>query len=163
MTTEWKAGVVLLGYIAAFLIAAAAFALRLLTERGPDTSGGMYAAGDMMLFLAAFAIAALAPTGAALWFLRSRRAIWTAFAIAAFVIAMSGIAAMILYVRGDSGAWAGLSPLRILAAPLLALAFVMSGLIAPSRAPRIALLLAASFEVAVCVWAGVLWFHPLGR
>lgn len=163
MTTVWKAGLILLGYIAAFVIASAALALRLLTESGPETSGGMYAAGDTMLFLAAFTIAALPPTGVALYFLRANRTVWRTLAVVGFAIAMTGLAAIAASIAGGNGMWAGLSPLRILAAPVLMLAFFMSGLIAPNRFPRITFFVAACCEAAVSVWAGLLWFNQLAR
>jgi hypothetical protein len=163
MTTASKFGVIVAGYVAAFVAASAAFMLRLVTESGPDTSGGMYAAGDLFLFLGVFGIAALPPTGLTLWFLRSNRVAWTTLAILGVAIAMTGVGAVILYRSGGSDIWTSVSPLRILAAPLLTLAFFMSALIAPYRFPRIALLLAALCEAAISVWAGVRWFFPLHR
>jgi hypothetical protein len=50
--------------------------------------------------------------------------------------------------------------LRILVAPLFAIFFLLSGLFAPNRSARIALLVATAIEMAVCVYVGFTWFHP---
>jgi hypothetical protein len=54
--------------------------------------------------------------------------------------------------------WAALAVLRMLAAPLLAAAFVVAGAITPSRAPRWSLLAAAGIEGAVAVYSVLQWF-----
>ena len=54
-----------------------------------------------------------------------------------------------------------LSPLRVLAAPLLALAFLLSGLLAPARSPRTALLIATAVEAAVFVTVAFQWLRGL--
>jgi len=158
------------GYVAAFLVASAALAIRLAQTSGPDAqaSSGMYAFGDMFLFLGVFGVIALVPTGAALFFLRSRRILWIVLSVVALAVALTGVAAMTLYVVGRTadtrtalGVWAGLSPLRILAAPFFTLGFFMSGVISPHRFPRMALLLAAFFEAAVSACAWWLWFSLL--
>ena len=67
------------GYVAAFLIASAVVAVRVATTNTPEVeqaSSGMYAAGDAFLFVAVFGVAALVPTGAALFFLRPYRLFW---------------------------------------------------------------------------------------
>jgi hypothetical protein len=56
---------------------------------------------------------------------------------------------------------AGLSVLRILVAPLLALAFLVCTLFSPYRSPRFALLAASAMEVAVSAYGGFVWFVPL--
>jgi hypothetical protein len=60
------------GYVAAFLMASAAVAIRVASTSGPDAqaSSGMYAFGDALLFVAVCGVAALVPTGVALFFLR---------------------------------------------------------------------------------------------
>ncbi len=69
-----KAGIVLCGYVAAFVIASAAVALRIAATNPADASGarGMYAFGDLILFAGVFGIVALLPTGAALFFAFTR-------------------------------------------------------------------------------------------
>src|SRR5882762_1425840 len=87
---------VAVGYIAAFLVASAAVAIRLANTSGPDAqaSSGMYAFGDAVLFVAVFGVAALVPTGAALFFLRPYRSFWTVISALGLGIAVTGFAAV---------------------------------------------------------------------
>ena len=54
--------------------------------------------------------------------------------------------------------WAALAVLRMLAAPPLAAAFALSGIVAPSRRSRWSLLVAAGIEGAVAAYAVLHWF-----
>src|SRR5262249_19513570 len=127
-----KVAVVALGYVAAFLVAAAAVAVRVATTSGPDAqaSSGMYALGDAFLFLAVVSVVALAPTGAALFFLRPYPRFWAVLAVFGLGVAATGLAAAVLFTVGRHATspsplfeWAGVSVLRLLVAPLFALAF----------------------------------------
>jgi hypothetical protein len=126
-----KVAVVAGGYIAAFLMAYATVAIRVANTSGPDAqaSSGMYAFGDAVLFVAVFGVAALVPTGAALVFLRPYRRFWTVLSALGLAVAVTGITAALLFAVGRHATssplatWAGLSVLRILVAPLLALTF----------------------------------------
>jgi len=163
MSARMKAAAVVAGYAVAFGIASIALAVRLAHTQGPDAqaASGMYAFGDTALFIAVFVVASLPPTGAALYFLRSNRIFWNALAVVGVAIAASGLAAMAAYLTGDRlNTLAALSPLRILAAPLLALVLFVAGIIAPLRAPRIALLIAAASETAITVYMILVWFKP---
>jgi hypothetical protein len=142
-----KIGIVAAGFVAAFLLASAVVAIRVAYTSGPDAQAesGMYAAGDAMLFVAVFGVAALVPTGAALFFLRSYRRFWTALSAVGFGIGITGLAPVVLFAIGRHAlppsplaTWAGLSVLRILVAPLLALACLVCTLLAPYRFPRLA-------------------------
>ena len=157
------------GYVVALLIASAGVALYVASTSGPDrkTYGGMYAFGDSLLFLAVFALAAAPATGAALYFLSSEPHFWRARSVGALAIAATGLAALIVRVAVRTAgagsvllAWSGLAVLRILAAPLLALGFVLCALFAPSRSSRIALVVATALEAAVFVYLVVVWFLP---
>jgi hypothetical protein len=66
-----KVGIVAAGYIAALLIAWTAVAVNgaLADTASAQASSGMSAFGDAILFIGVFGIVALAPTGAALFFL----------------------------------------------------------------------------------------------
>jgi hypothetical protein len=154
------------GYLAAVLIASAAVAINVAGTSGPDRQGasGMYAFGDSMLFLGVFGIAAIPPTGAALYFLRSWRGFWRPLSVVGLAIAGTGLAAAVLYLVGRGTVpgstlqvWAGFSVLRILIAPLLGLAFFLAGLFAPTRPDRIALLIATSMEAVAFGAIALTW------
>jgi len=166
-----KFGMVLAGYVATVLAASAVVAVRIADTSGPDrqASGGMYAFGDGLLFVAVFSAVALVPTGLALYFLRPYRRFWMALSITALTIAFTVILAASVYAverclklpfppESLLGVGAALADLRMLAAPPLAAAFVLSGVIAPSRTSRWALLAAAGIEGAVAVYAVLEWY-----
>lgn len=151
------------GYLAALLVAAAAVAA---FGAGADVSGGMAAFGDALLFLAAFGLAAVPATGAALFFLRSNARFWQAAAIVALGVAATGIGALAAYSSGQEfgagsalAAWSALSPLRLLVAPLFVLAFFLAAVFSPNRSSRGMLLAAAAGEAAVFLWVAAEWFH----
>lgn len=157
------------GYVAAVLAGLAAVAIRVASTSGSDAqaSSGMYAFGDVLLFVAVFGVAALVPTAAALFFLRPYRRFWTALSALGLTVALTGVAAAILFAVGRHATssplatWAGFSVLRILVAPLLALVFLVCAILSPHRSPRVTLLAAAVMEVAVSLYAGAIWFLPL--
>ena len=163
MKSSLKVTLVAGGYVAAFLAASAAVAIRMATS-GPEAqaAGGMYAFGDSIVFVAVFGVLALLPTGAALYFLRSYRQFWTVLSRLCLAVAVTGLAAVILYVAGRHASpshlpmWAGLSVLRILVAPLLALTFLVCALFTPHRPPRIVFLAATAIEAALTAYAGAM-------
>jgi hypothetical protein len=163
-----KVAVVAGGYIAAFLMASAAVAIRVANTSGPDVlaSSGMYAAGDAFLFVAVFGVSALAPTGAALFFLRPYRHLWTVLSASGLAVAITGVTAAILFAVGRDAApsplaiGAGLSVLRILVAPLLALTFLVCTILSPHRSPRVAFLAATLMEAAVSAYGGAVLATP---
>jgi hypothetical protein len=164
-----KVGVVVAGYIAAALVASAAVAIRIASTSDPDAqaSSGMHAFGDLLLFVAVFGVAALVPTGAALVFLRPYRRFWTGLAIVGLGVAITGLAAVVLFAVGRHAAapsslatWAGLAVLRILPAPLRALVALVCASLSPSRFPRLALLAVTVVEAAVSGYAVFVWFVP---
>ena len=57
--------------------------------------------------------------------------------------------------------WAGVSVLRILVAPLLALVSLVCAIFAPYRFPRLTLLAATAVEAGVSAYGGFVWFLPL--
>src|SRR5882672_4200273 len=169
MKAPAKIGLVAAGYVGAVLIASAVVAIHAAATSGPDRQGahGMYAFGDSFFFLAAFGVAAVVSTGAALFFLRPYPSFWRPLSIAALVIAATGVAAVIEYLAGrsaDAGSvlrsWSALAVLRILVAPLVALFFLLSAALAPHRSYRIALFGATLIEAAVFVYLAVAWVLP---
>ena len=158
MTTPAKIGLVVAGYAGAVLVAWAGVAIYIAATAGPDrvASGGMYAFGDSLLFLAIFGAAAVPPTGATLFFLRPYPSFWLALAAAAIAIAFTGLSAVGLYFAAQGAGssrtvqdWSMYAILRILVAPLFALAFLVGGVMSPHRSARIALWAATLSEAAV--------------
>ena len=158
MRARAKFAIVSAGYAAAFLLAAGAVAVNAAWTAGPDriASSGMYAFGDSLLFLAAFGAASVPATVAGLVFLRPRHAFWRVLAVAALLVAATGLGSLAVCLAAQA-ADAGpalhssslVAVLRILVAPLVALAFVLSAAIAPLRGARLALCGATLSEIAV--------------
>src|SRR5690349_25002744 len=98
VTTALRVGSIAAGYLGAFLAASLAVAIRVANTSGSDAqaSSGMYAFGDSYLFIAVFGLLALVPTGAALYFLRPYRALWTVLSTLALCVAITGVAAAAL-------------------------------------------------------------------
>jgi hypothetical protein len=167
----FKVSTILTGYLIAFLTASAAVYFRILFTQGPDAdaSAGMYAFGDSMLFLCVFAVVAFFPTLLALYWLRPFPRFWMALSLAASAWAITGpvAAAMILLASAERSAeslWsvaAAFGVLRILAAPLLAPAFMVATFIAPQGRSRWVLLGAAIVESVMGAFAFFHWFTPL--
>ncbi len=166
MKSSLKVTVVAGGYVAAFLAASAAVAIRMATTSGPEAqaAGGMYAFGDSIVFVAVFGLLALLPTGAVLYFLRPYRRFWMVLSLLCLAVALTGLTAAILYVAGRHAApsplatWASYSVLRILVAPLLAPTFLVCALITPHRSPRLTFLAATAIETALTACVGAVWF-----
>jgi hypothetical protein len=168
MRARAKLGLVAAGYCGAVVLGAAVVMVNAAWTAGPDrlASSGMSAFGDSLLFLAVFGVAAAAPTGVALYFLRPYHSFWRVLAIAAVIIAATGLAslAVSLTVRTVGASpivqsWSAFAVLRILVAPLVALAFLVSGAFAPLRPARIALGAATISEAAVFAY----WLIGLKR
>jgi hypothetical protein len=170
MTTRKKLAIVVIGYLVAIVVAVAVVSAYALLKGGPDrqASGGMSAFGDSLLFLAVLCVASLPATGAALFFLRSYRPFWTVLSAGGIALAITGLAALV-FVLSPSTARppsalqivADLSPIRALVAPLFALSFLLAGIFAPARRPRIILLLAAASEAVVFGLTLFHWLRPL--
>ena len=153
------------GYGAALALAVAVTLLHVAAEPGADASSGMMAFGDAVLFLGTFALAALVPTGTALWALRDRPRVWTALAGVAALAALTGLVALACYVaaRGPGAApallvWSGYAVLRVLAAPFLAGLFFLAAVLAPAGRARAVLLGAALAEGIVFGVVALAWF-----
>lgn len=162
-----KAGIVVAGYVAAVAVAWLVLRVYIASTSGPDrqTYGGMYAFGDSLLFLGVAGVAAIPATGAALFFLRSHKGFWRFLSIGGLATAATALLAAVLFLamRSATGhgvlyAWAMVTPLRILAAPLLALFFFLCGLFAPTRSARLCLGSAAAIEVLSFVSVASTWW-----
>lgn len=166
-----KVTLILVGYVLAILVAFAVVSIYVAATSGPErpASSGMYAFGDSLLFLAVFGFAAIPATSVMLFFLRGVQRFWPVLSVTALAIAASGVAAVCIYFAQTAisahsmfQAWATFSPIRVLMAPLFALAFLLSGVFAPTRSSRIALLLATTVEIAVFVSVASQWFDVFG-
>jgi len=162
-----KAGIVVAGYVAAVGVASLVLRVYIAATDGPDrqTYVGMYAFGDSLLFLGGGRVIAIPTPGAALFFLRPYRGFWKVLSIGGLATAATAILASILFLatRSTTGhgvlqSWAMLTPLRILAAPMLALFFLLCGLCAPTRSARICLASAAAIEVVAFMSVAGTWW-----
>lgn len=163
-----KVGVIAAGYAIAVVIAMLVLRVYVAATSSVDrqASSGMSAFGDSLLFLAVLGVASIPATGAALFFLRSSRAFWRVLSVASLIIACTALMALTLSFGSSSAgagtrlqAWGMVAPLRILAAPLLALFFLLSGLFAPTRSARLCLLGASAIEIVAFVSVAFTWWH----
>jgi hypothetical protein len=169
MKPSSKVILVFAAYGLALLIASLVVNLYIATTNGPDRQAysTMFDFGDSLLFLGVFALAAIPATATALFFLRPYPTFWRVASLGALAIATTGAAALSVYllpaVAGSGAylsAWSELSPLRILLAPLFALAFFVLIVFAPTRSSRLAFLCASVIETIVFVWVALIWFQP---
>jgi len=163
-----KLGIVAAGYVVALAIAALVTSVYVASTSGPDrqTYGGMYAFGDSVLFLGVFGVAAIPATAAALFFLRPRRGVWRALSVGSLAIAATAVAAVALSIVSRSAnasasvrSWSMAVPLRVFAAPLLALFFLLCAVFAPTRSARLCLLGASAIEMVVFVSVVFAWWN----
>lgn len=169
MTRAAKAAIVCGGYLLAFVAAGmAGWLYNVETAKLPyDTSGGMYAGGELLTSLAAFLLVALVPTVMGLWFLRRHRGLWQAIAIGALGFAGAGLLAVLVPLL-EPGApsspvmvLVGLIGLaQLLGVPLWTGAFALFAVIAPSGTARRLLLAAVGVELVIGVCALIHWFVP---
>jgi hypothetical protein len=166
MKSSSKVILVLAGYLLALVIAWVVVTIYVASTGGPDrqTYGAMFAFGDSILFLGVFALASLPATGAALFFLRPYEIFWRVLAVGAVAIAVTGIIVLVDMLasrNGTAGAllgqWSMVSPIRVFAAPALALVFFLCGWFAPTRFTRIAFFGATAVEAVVFAWVALMW------
>jgi hypothetical protein len=157
-----KVGLVAAGYVVASVVAFATVAIYVSATSGPDrhTYATMYDFGDSMLFLAAFGIAGMPPTGAALLFLRPHPLFWRVFSIGALVVAATAVASLFACIAPSAfGNWSALAPLRVFLAPLLAALFFLSALFAPTRSFKRTFAIATATEATLFVFVFFTWFY----
>jgi hypothetical protein len=169
MKPATKIGVVAGGYLLAAGAASTAVAVHaaLVSVVDVQPSGGMSAFGDLALFVAVFTVTALVPSALALFFLRPYRRFWIVVSALGAAVAVTSILACVVFIAGTHAAaptslgfWAAMSVLRLLAAPLFALTFLVSALLSPYRGPRMLLFAACIIEGGVSVYYGLGWFAP---
>jgi len=132
-----------------------------------DTSGGMYAAGEMMSGLGVFLVAALAPTLLMLWFLRGNHELWRIVGFAALGFSTTGLLAVLMPLmthdtpRNPAQMLLSLLGLaQLLGVPLWTAAFVLFALLAPAGALRRRLVIAVGIELVIGVCAVIHWTLP---
>lgn len=168
MTRTAQIAVVVAGYAAAIGAAAVAgWAYNWRVSKLPyDTSGGMYAGGEMITSLAAFLFVALFPTLLALWFLRANEKFWNAVAVASLAFAAIGLLAVLLPVVTASTRSVALGLIglvgiaQLLGAPLWLLSFGLFAWLAPTPWARRKLISAVALEAVIGVVALAHWFMP---
>jgi hypothetical protein len=162
-----KVGVVMAGYVLAVAIAALVVRLYVAATSGVDRQlyAGMSAFGDSLVFLAALGVAAVPTTGAALYFLRSRRAFWVVLSAVSVIVACTAIVSVALLVGSTAVAartalpsWSMLAPLRILVAPVLAVFSLLAAVFAQTRSSRLWLLGASATEIVSFAVVAVTWW-----
>jgi hypothetical protein len=161
--------VVIGGYAVAGFVACAAIDIRLLHHSAQaQDAPGMYAWGDLLLFLQVFGIGALIPTWLALYFLRPVGKFWTVFSVAALPFAATGLCAALVVAllchQPDPSLWrsmvVAIGELREMVSPACAVIFLLATFTAPARWSRWALLGATVIEVPVGICSFVYWFAP---
>jgi hypothetical protein len=169
MSVRNRVGIVVVGYVAAVATAVvAAWLYDVRVSALPyDTSGGMYAGGQMLTSLAAFLVVALVPTALALWFLRANRMFWNAVAVVSLAFAGLGLIAVLAplgYRTPSQNIGTMLLELlglaQLLGVPLWIVAFVVFAFLAPHREARRVLIATIGIELVIGVCAIVHWFVP---
>jgi hypothetical protein len=158
-----KAGLVLGGYLAAAALAFGAVVVHVGMTVDYDASSGMYAFGDLLLFIAVFGATSIVPTGLALFFLRGTRVFWILLAGVALAMAATtlGVTIVSMVAPQSSSLWALLAFPRLFLSPFLAGAFGLASIAAPDRRARLCLLVAAGIECLGALYAFFHWFVPL--
>jgi hypothetical protein len=162
MTSRVKILLIVLGYGLAFLLATAIVYVNQTYFQNPvdaQAASGMYAFGDMILFLGAFGSLALIPTVAGCLFFKSFKKFWTicsslglAFAIFGVVAEVANIILSRTPVFNSSSPGAIVSVLGILhmfCTPITFALFLIVGFIAPKGKARNYFYISASLEFFV--------------
>jgi len=162
-----KSGIVLAGYLVAFVMSGVAVAIydHQFTPADNQAMGGMIAGGEMMYGTAVFLLAALPPTGLALWFLRGSRRFWSVFAWGCLAFAGAGLAAIlstpvlrVFHFAHEPYLLVGLLGIvHMLGSPIWIAGFALFALLAPARPLRRRLLVAVAIELA-CGACGIVHF-----
>ena len=162
-----KFGVVIGGYVAAIgagFVAEWLYDVRV-SALPYDTSGGMYAGGQMLTSLAVFLVVALAPTLLGLWFLRGHAGFWNVVATAALAFAGAGLIAVLMPLVFHHSTqhlelmlFDLLGLAQLLGVPLWLVAFGLLAILAPTRDARKKLVLATGVELVIGACALVHWF-----
>ncbi len=161
MNRMTKVAVVLIGYalsVVAAVIAGYAYEAAV-NKPGVDTSGGMYAFGSAMYVFTALGVAALVPTGLALWFIRKSEPAWRVLSHLGLAFAITGPVCGALFLwagnlkghHPELGLFALAALFRLVGSPLLAIVFAVAALMAAGKRAKTLLWIAAGVEAAVTI------------
>lgn len=164
---HWKkTSLVISGYMAAVLAAIVAgwlYDVRV-SALPYDTSGGMYAGGQMITVLAVFFTAALLPTAFLLWSLRRNERFWNTVGILSLCFAVVGLVAVLFpaFTHGtaDTVPLVLLSLVgfaQLLGVPLWAFSLGVFAWLAPTKGTRCQIVTALWIEVVIGVCAVIHW------
>ena len=161
MNRTTKVAVVLIGYALAVVAGViAGFAYEAAVNKpGVDTSGGMYAFGSSLQIFGAFGVAALVPTGLALYFIRKSEPAWRVLSRLGLAFAITGpLCGAFFLLMGnlkghhpELGLFALVALFRMVGSPLLAIVFAAAALLAAGKKARWMLWIAAGIEAAVTI------------
>jgi hypothetical protein len=153
-------------YLAAVFIAWACVQVYIFATSGTarQSSQGMFAFGDSILFLAVLAVASIPASCITLYYLRRHRLFWRAAAVVALAIAVTGLYALLMSLPANSASsgFSALSPIRVLLAPMFGLTFLLAVIFSPARFYRVVFLSAFLIEVVVFISVVLIWAHPNG-
>ena len=168
--SRWaKAGLVSAGYLLAIIAAGVAGSLynARVSALPYDTSGGMYAGGELLTEFGVFLAVALVPTVLWLWFLRGNARLWQAGAIVSLAFASVGLVAVLLPLAAPDTSrhpvlmlFSLLGLAQPLGVPLWTLGFVLFAILAPTRSARRLLIAAIGIELVIGVCAVFHWLRP---
>ncbi len=162
-----KIGFVVAGYVAAFVASGmAGWGYDRWAARQPyDTSGGMYAGGQLISVLAVLLVASLPPTILALWWLRRHEKFWGAIAAMSLAFAACGLLAVLspLVLLDDNlRGWRSILELvrisQLLGVPLWTVAMGLIAVLAPFPSARRTMTIAVALELVIGMVACVHWF-----
>jgi hypothetical protein len=163
MNRTVKMGFIVGGYFSAFAAACLAVYINelMIPASVSQSSGGMVAGGDFILFLFVFFFLSLAPTGLALYWLRSNDRFWNIFSILSLALAATGpLAEAVLTVTEklqlyQQPFWAlvsFLSLLRVFGTAVFAGGFIIAAILTRQKRARRFLLISAGIEIAVFLY-----------
>jgi hypothetical protein len=164
MNRWMKVGIVLAGYVLAFIASLAAVAIydSHFTAADNQAMGGMIAGGELMYGTGVFLLIALPPTLLAMWFIRKSRPAWSCFTGLGLAFAILGLAAVLATLAIHEPPRAPLIVLasvigvvQMLGSPLWIGGFALSAWLAPARDLRRRMLFATAIEATVgacAVW-----------
>ncbi len=169
MSRGAKVALVCTGYLLAFVAGGvASYLYNVRVSKLPyDTSGGMYAGGELLASIAAFLVVALVPTLLALWFLRRNGTFWQSTALASLGFAVVGLLAVLTpLVTRESPRhpvhvlFSLLGLAQLLGMPLWTVAFVLFAVLAPTPRAKRLLVAAVGIELVIGACAAIHWFVP---